>query len=168
MPNAEFGSRHARVVAAGIEATWAALLDLRWSDQRAARWLLRARGFGLARELGRTWIETFTREGALEAEAPRSVTVAMVGRPWSPVPSAVRVRTLGEVRDFTRPGWLKYGLEFALTPLGDGRTLVETRTLCEPTDERARRRFTPYWAVVRLGSGGIRHAMLAALARTAG
>lgn len=65
--------------------------------------------------------------------------------------------SIEHVRAFTEPGWLKYGMEWVLHPLDDGRTLVETRTLSEPTDASARRRFTAYWTLIRVGSGGDPH-----------
>ncbi|KAB1654520.1 hypothetical protein F8O01_13230 [Pseudoclavibacter chungangensis] len=58
-------------------------------------------------------------------------------------------------------------MEWRLHELDEHRTFVETVTLCEPTDERARRRFALYWGVIRIGSGIIRHDRLRAVERRA-
>jgi hypothetical protein len=52
-----------------------------------------------------------------------------------------------------------------LSPVAGGRTLVETTTLCEATDDVARRRFAAYWLVVRPFSGLVRRDLLHVLAR---
>ena len=73
--------------------------------------------------------------------------------------------SLDDLRDFDEPGWLKFGMEWTLSPLAGGRTLVETVTLCEATDERSRRRFSAYWALIRPFSGLIRRELLGVVAR---
>ncbi|MGH3447430.1 MAG: hypothetical protein ACRDP4_07380, partial [Nocardioidaceae bacterium] len=59
----------------------------------------------------------------------------------------------------------KYGMEMLLVPLSGGRTLVETATICEATDVRARRRFGAYWSLIRVFSGVVRRDMLAGIQR---
>lgn len=71
--------------------------------------------------------------------------------------------TMCEVRDFQEPGWLKYGMEWTLTEPSGGRTRLETRTLCEPTDRSARLAFGFYWSLIRPGSAAIRREILAAV-----
>lgn len=164
---AEFGSQHARVIAADIEHVWPALLELRWSDLRFSKPLLVARGFGVAGVLGQTWLQTFGPVSHVVTEPPRCLAFVMIGQPWSPRPGSRPVDSIEQARDFDEPGWLKYGMDWRLTALPEGRTLVETRTLCEPTDASARRRFALYWTLIRLGSGLIRSEALDAIGRDA-
>lgn len=70
-------------------------------------------------------------------------------------------------RVFREPRRVTSGMEWRLHELDEHRTFVETVTLCEPTDERARRRFALYWGVIRIGSGIIRHDLLRAVERRA-
>jgi hypothetical protein len=66
-----------------------------------------------------------------------------------------------------RPGTARAVWNFTFTPLDSGRTLIatETRVLC--ADASARRRFLPYWFLIRAGSGLIRRVMLRQLRDTA-
>lgn len=139
---------------------------LRWADLRLARPMTALRGLGLAKP-SESIVNTFTtRAGAvLAANPPAAVVLAMVGKPWSPIPQHAEVATMDDVSTFSEPGWLKYGMEWAIHPLADGRTLVETRTLCEATDSSARRRFRLYWLVIRAGSHAVRLDMIGALRR---
>jgi hypothetical protein len=59
-----------------------------------------------------------------------------------------------------RPGTARAVWNFTFTALDSARTLVvtETRVLC--ADAAARRRFLPYWFLIRAGSGLIRRVML--------
>jgi len=77
------------------------------------------------------------------------------------------VTSLEQLRAFDDGGWLKYGMEWVLSPVAGERTLVETVTLCEATDPAARRRFGAYWGLIRPFSGLVRRDILAALARRA-
>jgi hypothetical protein len=58
-------------------------------------------------------------------------------------------------------------MDFRLTPLDQGRTMLETSTRCQPTDAAVRRRFGAYWRLIRPFSGLVRRDMLGAIARRA-
>lgn len=166
LPGSQFGEAHSGIVDAGSDRVWEALHALHWTDLRLGWPLMAVRGLGApaARD---TVFETFTRRaGAAYVEEPPTVAwLAMIGKPWKPVPESVEVATIEEMRAYAEPGWLKYGMEWLLHDLGDGRTLVETRTLCEATDSGARRAFRAYWTLIRPFSGVIRLDMIAALRR---
>lgn len=172
LPGAQFGEHHVGVLDADIDRVWQALHEMRWSDLRWSRPFLAVRGILAMNRGGKagaegTCLEMFWRVAAVTEQAPTTSLFAMVGQPWHPVPRSVRVRGLDEVADFQQPGWLKYGMEWLLHPLPGDRTAVETRTLCLATDERARRRFRAYWAVIRPFSGILRREMIATLGRLA-
>jgi hypothetical protein len=74
---------------------------------------------------------------------------------------------LEDFHAFARPGWAKAAMTLRVEPRQDGSStlMTETRVLC--MDERARRRFAPYWAFIRLFSGWIRRDLLGGIARIA-
>ena len=47
------------------------------------------------------------------------------------------------------PGAVRVGWGFTVTPLGSQRTLLTTETRTAGADDRARRRFRLYWAVIK-------------------
>ena len=91
------------------------------------------------------------------------------GRFWTLREQANMQAPLGleDFHAFERPGWAKAAMTLRIEPRDDGSsTLVtETRVLC--MDERARRRFAPYWALIRAFSGLIRRDLLGGIARIA-
>lgn len=172
LPGAQFAEGHARVIPAPPERTWQALHALRWRDLRltvplmAVRMAAAGRPARGLRDLNRRLVDPPSPATPVFEDPPRVSASGMIGRPWTPRPTiGPQVATLDELRAFDEPGWLKYGMEWVLSPLPGDRTLVETVTLCEATDASARRRFTAYWMVIRAFSGLIRRDILAAVAR---
>jgi hypothetical protein len=168
LPDAAFAERHARVIYAPPALVWAALLELCWTDLRTGRLLIMVRSAGLRSARPVAMVD----EGpvvAVAVEPERRWVGGRIGKPWRPVPSlAPDPRSLEDLAAFDEPGWLKFGIEFVLEPLGADRTVVTTSTLCVATDELAHRRFTRYWRLIRPFSGLLRLDMLAALARSCG
>jgi hypothetical protein len=186
LAGAQFAETHRRVVSGAPEQVWEALHDLRWRELRASRPLIAARkaaagpsalsgslgssrSSGPRRDLDRRLVDPPSPAVPLYEESPWFSTSGMIGRPWTPRPTpGPAVASLEELRKFHEPGWLKYGMEWVLSPVAGNRTLVETTTLCEATDAHALRRFAAYWLVIRGFSGLIRRDILAALARRLG
>jgi hypothetical protein len=173
LPGAQFTEGHARVVNARLERVWEALHALRWADLRLTRPLMSVRmlaagsgGPGRGVDPDRRLVDPPSPAAPLYEDPPRVSASGMIGRPWhlrpvlGPEPAG-----LDELREFDEGGWLKYGMEWVLSPVAGDRTLVETVTLCEATDGYAWWRFAPYWALIRGFSGLIRRDVLAALAR---
>ncbi|MFT4297226.1 MAG: hypothetical protein QM582_17630 [Micropruina sp.] len=165
MPGAPFRERHDRVIDASPARVWDALLALRWGDLRLTAPLLVVRGLAAPRAGRRSVL----REGpvvAVQVEPEVRWVGVRIGQPWRPVPTlAPDPAGLEELRAFGEPGWLKFGMEFVLQPLADGRTVLTTTTLCEATDQAAHRKFARYWRLIEPFSGLIRIDMLAAVAR---
>ena len=137
-----------------------------WSDLRLGRLLLSLRGFGLVGSALRRPIVTPPSPAApIHEEPPTYSTSGMIGKPWLPVPASRPVASLDDLAAFTEPGWLKYGMEWRFTGTEDGRTLVETATLCQATSRSSQAFFSAYWTLIRAGSGLIRREMLQALGR---
>lgn len=67
---------------------------------------------------------------------------------------------------FEEPGWTKYLTDFHLEPC-DGGVQLTTETRGYSTNDRARRRFALYWALIRPASGPVRRDMLVTIRRLA-
>lgn len=164
LPRATFAESHHRIIDAPAQDVWGALHALSWDDMRLTRPFLEVRGIS-ADARGRTWMQSFAERGHTDATEPRHTMFLVVGKPWTTSGASAPTQTLSEAIAFDEPGWLKYGMEWQVHPLPGERTLVETRTLCEPTSLGSLLRFTPYWAFIRPFSGLIRREMLACVAR---
>ena len=169
LPGAQFGEWHSRVIPADPDRVWAALDSVRVRELTITGPLLRLRTGGRTGGIGEQRIRDLpSPEAPLLVEPPRVAAGGLVGMPWRLRPTVgPRLGSLEDLRAFTEPGWLKYGMEWLLTPLPGGGTLLETSTLCEATDAGARRRFRPYWLLIRAFSGLIRRDMLHAIERAA-
>jgi hypothetical protein len=74
---------------------------------------------------------------------------------------------LAEFRAFARPGWAKAAMGLRVEPREDGSTTLVTETRVRCVDDRAQRRFLPYWTLIRMFSGWIRRDLLGGIARIA-
>lgn len=165
---AQFGELHARVVGAPVDAVWDALHSVRWADLTITRPLMALRAGGAAVDDGLRLLDPPGPCAPVFERPPRSAASGVVEKPWQLRPQPGRpIDTLDQLRAFDEPGWLKYGMEWALSPLPGDRTYLETTTLCEATDGYAERRFAPYWVAIRAFSGIIRRDSLRAIATAA-
>lgn len=167
LPSPGFAEYHSTTVDASPDAVWAATLDLRWSDLRLMSVLMRVRTLGRHRH--RQDDSRLLETGPVRVaytEAPRYVAAVRVARPWKRNPEfGPMMPDLDTFARYDEPNWLKIGLDFRIEPLADGRTKLSTSTMCEATDENARREFARYWRFIRPFSGLIRIEMLRAIAR---
>jgi hypothetical protein len=167
LPDAPFVERHDRVIDAPLERVWHALDSLSWADLRLSLPMIAVRTGGRGRAV-RAPVLARGPVDAIVVDPPRLWIGGRIGKPWQPRPEVVPGPLgLEEFVSFAEPGWLKYAMDFRLDPLRDGRTVVTTTTRCVATDAAARRRFAPYWRLIRPFSGLVRRDMLRALARRA-
>ncbi len=89
----------------------------------------------------------------------RELALGLVGKFWEPDGGLVDVQA-SEFRKFSATGVLKLVMTFVTQPDGAGGTLLTTRTCVHCHDDASRRRFTPYWLLIRIPSGLIRRMML--------
>jgi hypothetical protein len=164
---------HTLDVGASPELVWTALHEVTGNDMPLTRMLVAVRGLG-ARGAARPVVDRFVAGGfgVVLDEAPRALALAAAGQPWRLRGGERVALPVGdqEVSEFTRPGFVLMAMSFGLESLGGmggGRTRLTTETRVQPTDAGSARRFRPYWMVVRVGSGLIRHELLRAVKRRA-
>lgn len=182
LPRYDVYERHTIRVRAAPAATYAAIASADLGRSRVVRTLLAlravpaalARGGGLRRlaEDARrpVTLQSFTEHGfrVLDerlpgADVPGELVVGLEGRFWRPdgalcTPGPIDFQRTTPAADVARAAW-----NFVVTPVGPSLTelTTETRVLCG--SPAARRRFLPYWWLIRPGSGAIRMAMLRAI-----
>jgi hypothetical protein len=166
LPAAEFTEFHDIVIDAPAEHTWAALSTTTWTDLWLTRPLVMLRGLRPAKpDTTRSLLEGGPVV-PLYREPGRYAAGGRIARPWKPRPEpGPAVATLDDLAAPVTGSWLKYGVDFRLHDLPGGRTRLSTFTLCEPTDDGARRAFGRYWMLIRPFSGLIRRDVLHAVAR---
>jgi hypothetical protein len=103
----------------------------------------------------------------LSERAPDELAIGIEGRFWTLsgdrcTPSAEVFRTRPPAPGTARAVW---NFRVRAVNAEESELSTETRVLC--ADDATRRRFLPYWTVIRPGSGLIRHEMLRAIRRTA-
>jgi len=170
LPEADHHSRHERHVHASAEDVARAIerYVVGRDSSHLVRLLIRMRGLRIPSGPIR---DVLKRSGfTVLAERPGEEIVAgTTGRFWT-LREQANIEAPLDLEDFhafARPGWAKAAMTLRIEQRDDGSsTLVtETRVLC--MDERARRRFAPYWALIRVFSGWIRRDLLGGIARIA-
>ena len=181
LPSYDVSERHRVEVRATPVATYAALREADLAESSLARALLALRampatlGKGMAgirelRKSGRSSVtlDTFQDRGfrILAENPPHEIVIGLEGKFW--VPSGALVTPVAEAfkTSAVPPGTARAVWNFSVTSAQNGSELAtETRVLC--ADAATRRRFLPYWALIRIGSGFIRIAMLASIKKRA-
>ena len=102
----------------------------------------------------------------LDERPERELLIGLEGRFWRPRPD-LRATDTRRFREPLEPGLARAAWDFRLEPLEAGATRLSTETRVHCADAATRRRFRPYWLLVRPGNGLIRRAMLAAIRRAA-
>ncbi|HEU0012416.1 MAG TPA: hypothetical protein VFQ45_01965 [Longimicrobium sp.] len=176
----DFSERHALRIAATPERVYAAARAMDFRGSWVIRTLFALRAVpALFTRAGRrregeggsplaTTGDGLLRAGGfvlLEEQPGREVVLGLVGRFWKASGCLVPVTPDG-FRAFDRPGYTMAAWNFTVAPEGDGSVLAtETRVRC--TDAAARRRFRPYWTLIRPFSGLIRMEILRSVRRAA-
>lgn len=172
VPGPDFSERHELRIAAPPAAVWAALQDIRLDDAALSRTLMGIRLLParLAGRPSRMASGRLLEEGpvpVLGSDPGRSVVAGGAMQPWKLTGGDDPPQLdAAQLRDFTKPGWVKAAFDFVLEPDGDG-TRVSTETRVTATDAGTRARFGLYWKLIRVGSGLIRRDLLRVVARRA-
>jgi len=168
LPEFDVVERHAIVVRAAPARVWAVLRTVDFGRSPLVATLLAVRGLGRRRRVPLT-LGTMLAAGAftqLDERPERELLIGLEGRFWRPRPD-LHTTDARRFREPLRAGLARAAWDFRLEPLGAATTRLSTETRVCCADGGARRRFRPYWLLVRPGSGLIRRAMLAAIRRAA-
>ncbi|GBQ22245.1 hypothetical protein AA12717_1131 [Gluconacetobacter sacchari DSM 12717] len=161
IPHADFRERHRIRIHAPPGAVLAAVAKFRIRDDPLARralWLREWPGRLLRRARRKTFdLDDFTR---LEQPDPLTIAYGLIGAFWAADYGLVACASTAEFRNNRDPYVCKLLLTFTVTPLPDGLCDLTTETLvCCPSPD-ARRRFAPYWYLIRPVSGLLRRRLL--------
>lgn len=174
LPHYDVVERHQMTIHASAAASYAALLSIDFAESGVLRALLAIRAlpawlFARSTRQGRTsaprralTLDTIEAGGfvRLAAIPPEEIVFGVEGRFWTLDGGRCTPAAPDFLASEPRPGTARGVWNFAFTPVDAMTTLAstETRVLC--ADAHTRRRFLPYWVVIRLGSGLIRRVML--------
>jgi hypothetical protein len=153
VPAWDFDERHGIRSAASPERLLAAVRDVTPAEAPLLRRLFALRGIRTAADA--PVLAQMLRGGFhVLGERPDELVAGAIGRPWR---VWERARRDVDFAAFDEPGHVKMAVGFLAR---EGELVTETRVLA--TDDEARRRFRPYWLVVRPASGLTRRSWLAA------
>ena len=93
--------------------------------------------------------------GVLAEREDREIVVGAVTKPWEPNVTFHSVPP-EQFAAYNEPGFVKIVWTLRADPVGDQSSLFLTETRAVATDEDARNRFRPYWALVSPGISAIR------------
>lgn len=175
LPRWDFAERHQTLVAAPAAQVYQAIgnLDLSRSLLTGALMRLRELPWRLRGRAPRLPLKANSLEKLLEVgfillgrEEPRELVLGLVGQPWRLSPELVRLRP-EQFAGFDQPGQVKVAMNLLIEPRARGGCWLSTETRVLGTSPSARRRFLPYWLLIRPFSGLIRRDMLMAIRRQA-
>ena len=171
LPRYDQRERHHTWIAAPPRLVWQALHSLKVRDLPLTNGLARLRG-GPRAWLAGTADDAALDQQALNAVAPRELladpphelVLGDIARYSALAPGRPDIPRgdLAVFTAFTEPGWSKVAMNFRFTGERDG-TRLSTETRVFGTDDTARAAFRPYWLLVRVGSGLVRHDILRAV-----
>ncbi len=166
LPRHDFVASYEAEMNASIERVWTCLLTTDVSALPLVRFLFLLRGLRLPLRNSHNLMEEIRPYGFLELAARQyqEIVIGAIAKPWRHDGGVVQDLDTDGFLQFDTAGYVRIGANVTLTPLDRQRTLVVTETRVLALDERARRRFRAYWALVRRPSGLIRKAVLKDLA----
>lgn len=103
----------------------------------------------------------------LEKLAGEEIAFGLAGAFWKADYGLVDISDGEAFRSLEAPGVARLALGFSARVLENGRTRLTTETRVFCPDPSSRRKFTPYWYIIRPVSGMIRGRMLASIKASA-
>lgn len=174
LPDYHFSERHALDIAASQARVMAAARDYRPDGDALFKCAIAARELPL-RVLERLQlrsgarqppfgIDNFTR---LEQRGDEELLLGLAGKFWQSDYGQARIADGPAFQAFDAPGTAKLVVGFVAEKLDDSHTRLSTETRVFCLDADARRRFAPYWYLIRPVSGLLRRRILAGIGRSA-
>jgi hypothetical protein len=173
VPNPHYHERHTLRVPAPAAAVLSAAAEFRPENDAFFRRMIALReapmrlagafGVGGGRTIARFGIDDFT----LLARNDGEIVFGLIGSFWRSDYGLTRFAEAAEFERWNVPGSAKLALNFATRADGDAASSLSTETRIYCVDGGARRRFAPYWYLIRPVSGLIRRRTLHAIAREA-
>ena len=172
LPHYDFVERHQRLIPATTTDVWRAMQTAQVHGSAITRGAVTLRMLP-ARLFGRVvskpaplydlrGMKSFLRLGE---KVERELVLGMVGQFWRPR-GGLKIIEPEAFAEFVDPGYAKLAWGFALESTGGGTLLrTETRVQCLSADSK--RKFRPYWMIIRPVSGLIRGQILAGIGRAA-
>lgn len=167
LPSFEFSERHEGIVDAPASRVFAVIPNFTATDDHLVRALLVIRE-APARLMGRISSQLFgMHRFTLLAQDESEIVFGLCGRFWRADFGIALVPDGAAFKSFNQAGVPKLVMSFQARRLDEGLTRLVTETRVHCPDAQAKRAFTPYWLVIRAGSGLIRRRMLSTIARLA-
>jgi hypothetical protein len=162
LPLPHFSATHHINIRQSPEKIWPLVQRLDYGSSKLIRFLFALRGMP-ARMMNLGGMEK-ARFITLESSQNETI-IGLIGQFWKPGGN-LQLFTPEEFVQYDRPGFLKATWSFTLTG-GDtcSKLATETRVYC--IDEAAKRRFRPYWFIVKPFSGIIRMEILKGIRKKA-
>ncbi|MFG1397679.1 hypothetical protein [Roseixanthobacter pseudopolyaromaticivorans] len=170
LPHFQFCEKHAIEIAAPPSAVLTAAMNYQFSSDPFLRSMIAVRELParISDVIGRTRSEpappfSMKNFSLLEVSEGREAVFGLAGRFWQPKYGLATVSSAGDFDAFNQPGCAKLALNFAVMRQSNDKTKLTTETRVFCLDDEARRRFAPYWYLIRPVSGMIRKRMLATI-----
>jgi hypothetical protein len=165
LPIYDFRSRFTRRVAADPATAWDALDGLTAAELPLTRLLMTVRSVGRTRRRnGHAAAVPLPTLARVEGSEIVKGTIAKFWR-LRPEPAPIVAGDPAAFVAFSEPGWAKAAMSMRVVAEGDA-TFVCIETRVRATDATARRIFSAYWLLIRIGGAGfIRLERLQAIAR---
>lgn len=164
LPQWQFAEHHEVEINAPPDRVYTALLALDLAAIPIVRLLFRLRGLPAARAT----LADLENTGfiPLGHRPQHEIALGLVGQFWT-LTGNLQKMDAAAFAAFTDPAYAKTAWNFTLTPLPAGRTRLATTTRIHCPTPATRRRFTPYWLLIRPFSALIRRLALHHIRRQA-
>ena len=164
LPTYDFSERHHILINQVPDRIYTLVYDFDFSGSWIIRTLFKLRGMGTDRTMKSGLLQGNFIE--LAHRPNEEMVLGLVGQFWRANGNLQKLEP-AEFLTFCEPGFLKATWNFQLVPRNEQVTVLhtETRVLC--MDQEARRKFSPYWFIIRPFSGIIRKEILRGIKKKA-
>lgn len=162
LPRVDFRERHSIDIAAPAGRILDCAMDYRLKHDQLVRAAIKLRELPM-HVLGRSSRPPFDQDDFtfLGRDGDNTLALGLVGAFWEANYGLLLCHSLEDFRSCARQDVCRLVLSYTLLPLTQGRERLTTETCVFCPTPATRRRFAPYWYLIRPVSGLIRRRMLA-------